>query len=454
MQKLQKWTRIGGLAMAFSGFFGVCAFAQNAPARPADPAFVAAAAAFERFEMAERRAIQRDLIWTSAFTGAATGEFGALTFAALRRLDTAIKAPVDGVLSAEKRKKLAEAAETGRRAIGFRIETDANSKMRIGVPTKLLSKRSASPSGLSRWQDDNEQITLDLSIGKPEDDLVQLFERGTATNVAGRKITYKLQKPEFFVISGETATGKFYRRLEKGSDGVLRGFSIGYNKALSPAFDWMVIAIAASFEAQPGTAPQQTSIASALNVPGPARPAAPEPKKVNAVEVASGRFVTSAAAIASCKALNAGSPAQTARIEKQANGLAVLAFSRPNTAPLTLAPAGGEAILLQHDQAGALLAASALLAEGRAEVPLQLGGAGAALVDRGGRLVGLVIDEPRRNFQVAGIIPVALYRFADMKALAEVAGIQEQATGPFDRRSMGAIVAEAGKSVISLTCVE
>ncbi|MBN8532599.1 MAG: hypothetical protein J0L51_00785 [Rhizobiales bacterium] len=452
MQKLQKWTRVGGLVLVFSGFFGLCAVAQNAPPRPADPAFVAAAAAFERFDVAERRAIQRDLIWTSAFTGAASGEFGALTFAALKRLDADLKTPVDGVLSAEKRKKLADAAETGRKAIGFRTETDATSKMRIGVPTKLLSKRSTSPAGLSRWQDDKEQITLDLSVGKPDDDLAQLFERGTATNVAGRKITYRLLRPDFFVISGETTTGKFYRRLEKGTDGVLRGFSIGYNKALSPAFDWMVIAIATSFEAQPGVAPQPTSIASTLPVPGPVRPSAPEPKRVNAVEVAPGRFITSLAAIASCKALNAGQPAQTARIEKQANGLAVLAFSRPHAAPLTLAPAGGEAILLQHDQSGALLAASALLAEGRAEAPLQLGGA--ALVDRGGRLVGLVIEEPRRNFQVAGVIPVALYRFADIRALAEIAGIQEQASGPFDRLSMSAIVAQAGKSLISLVCVE
>lgn len=453
MRKMREWMRIGSVLLAFSGFFSLCANAQNAPARPADPAFVAAAAAFERFDAAERRAIQRDLIWTSAFTGAATGEFGALTFAALKRLDDSIKMPVNGVLSAEKRKKLADAAEAGRRAIGFRIETDATSKMRIGVPTKLLSKRSASPAGLSRWQDEREQITLDLSIGKPDDDLVQLFERGTAANVAGRRITYRLQRPDFFVISGETATGKFYRRLEKGSDGVLRGFSIGYNKALSPAFDWMVIAIATSFEAQPGLNPQPTGVASTLPTPGPSRPTAPEPKRVSAVEIAPGKFITSAAAIASCKALHMGQPSQAARVEKQANGLALLAFARPNSAPLALAPVGGEAILLQHDRGGVLLAASAVLVEGRAEVPLQTGGAGAPLVDRGGRLVGLVTDEPRTNFQVAGVVPAALYRFADARVIADAVATGGEATGPFTRLSMSAIVAEAGNAVISLICV-
>ena len=66
----------------------------------------------------------------------------------------------------------------------------------------------------------------------------------------GRKITYKLLRPDFFVVTGETATGRFYRRLAAGPDG-LRGFSIGYDKALAADLDRLVIAIAASFEPFP-----------------------------------------------------------------------------------------------------------------------------------------------------------------------------------------------------------
>ncbi|MGL5448005.1 MAG: peptidoglycan-binding domain-containing protein [Rhabdaerophilum sp.] len=454
MRQRHRLARFAAYLLMLSCSFPASTLAQNAPARPADPAFVAAAAAFERFDQVDRRAIQRDLIWTAGFQGAATGEFGALTFAALRRLDTEMKMPVNGVLSPEKRKRLAEAAEAGRKAIGFRVENDAASKMRVGVPTHLLSKRSANPAGLSRWQDEKGQITLDLSLGKPDDDLAQLFERGTATNVAGRKITYKLLRPDFFVVSGETETGKFYRRLEKGTDGTLRGFSIGYSKALSPAFDWMVIAIATSFEAQPGLSPQPTSVASTPSGGRPIRPSAPEPRRVSAIEIAPGKLVTAAAAIASCKVLHAGQPTQPARVEKQAHGLALLAFSQPNSGSLVFAPVEGEAILLQRDRTGALLTASAMLIEGRAEMPLQAGGAGAALLDRGGRLVGLVIEEPRTHFQVAGVVPAALYRFADAKIIADVAGVQAEASTPFERRSMSAIAAEAGRAVISLVCVE
>ncbi len=70
---------------------------RTAPAQ--DPAQVAAAKAFEAFDPAERRAIQRDLVWAANFAGAATGEFGPLTFAALKRFEAEAKRPQDGLLT-------------------------------------------------------------------------------------------------------------------------------------------------------------------------------------------------------------------------------------------------------------------------------------------------------------------------------------------------------------------
>ncbi|MCA3660484.1 MAG: hypothetical protein INF07_04550, partial [Methylobacterium sp.] len=65
----------------------------NANAPRVDPAQAAAARAFEALDLAERRAIQRDLIWAAKFTGAATGEFGPLTFAAVKRFEAELKRP-------------------------------------------------------------------------------------------------------------------------------------------------------------------------------------------------------------------------------------------------------------------------------------------------------------------------------------------------------------------------
>jgi hypothetical protein len=193
-------------------------------------------------------------------------------------------------------------------------------------------------------------------------------------------VTYKLLRPDFFVISGETQTGRFYRRLEKGSDGSLRGFSIGFDKSLPL-----------------GSAP-----------------------------------VT---------------------IEKRGDALLLLAITREGGKPLALAAnPGSEAILLQRDRNGALQTANALLGGGLAEAPLQSGGVGAALLDRAGRLVGLVVEEPRLVTQVAGVVPASRYRYADAKALADFAGLTPApAATP---RAMSAVAAEAGRSVVSLACGE
>ncbi len=211
--------RVSGLIIVAMMALASPAYPQNAPPANAprvDPAQVAAAKAFEAFDPAERRAIQRDLIWVANFTGAATGEFGPLTFAALKRFEAEAKRPQDGLLTSEERQLLRRMADAGRKAFVFVIETDPTSKMRIGVPTRILAKRSTGPAGLSRWQDSGEVATLDLSLGKPDDKLEALFERGTANNVPGRKITYKLLRPDFFVISGETETASFIVGSKKG----------------------------------------------------------------------------------------------------------------------------------------------------------------------------------------------------------------------------------------------
>ena len=131
--------------------------------------------------------------------------------------------------------------------------------MQIGIPQKLLPKRDVTPSGGSRWQSADQKVTLDTSTTPPGgEDLAAIFEKAiTVSPNSPRKITYKLLRPDFFVVTGETPTGRFYRRLSAGPQG-LRGFSIGYNKALAPSVDKLVIAIAASFEPFPtGAVPAQ-----------------------------------------------------------------------------------------------------------------------------------------------------------------------------------------------------
>ncbi len=62
----------------------------------------------------------------------------------------------------------------------------------------------------------------------------------------GRKVTYKLKKPDFIVITAETAGGRSYIRYAEGPQGI-RGFTLGYDRALAGSVERLVIAVANSF---------------------------------------------------------------------------------------------------------------------------------------------------------------------------------------------------------------
>lgn len=428
--------------------------AQTPSARPpADPAFASAKAAFEAMPLEARRAIQRDLVWVGGFNGAASGEFGALTFAAIRRFETAARTPPDGLLEAGERAALAKAAHAARAEHGFKLESDKASGMRIGIPGKLLTKRSANADGLSRWQDGADKVTLDLQAPKPGETLETLFAKGTDAKVSTRKITYKLLKPEFFVISGETAGGRFFRRMEKGAGGKLHGFSIGYDKAMM--IEPLVIAIASTFEAFPGANPPAPG-GVAQQVPVTQAPvAAPKRRRITGVVVGDGRVLTSASAAKACKSITLDAPgAAVARVEKSdtATNLALLSVaSRGN--PLVLAatqPKTG--LMLQRDLEGKLLAAPAELEGALVLAPVQEGGAGAPVLDTTGALIGVIVSEPATKYAIAGTLPVLRHKFVAASALASFAGLTAPSAGERPARSSGEIAQDAGAGVVSLFC--
>jgi peptidoglycan hydrolase-like protein with peptidoglycan-binding domain len=246
----------------------------QAPAPAANPQLAAAQAGFESLPEPERRAIQADLIWSGHFNGAVSGSYGPLTFRAINAFKAG-KGAADGILTPAERRSLAQVAQAAREAAGFRVIADERTGLRIGIPMAVLPKRDVSPSG-SRWQSADGKITLDTSATPPGETLEAVYEKATAPtpNNPGRKITYKLLRPDFFVVTGETPTGKFYRRLAAGPTG-LRGFSIGYDKALAATVDKLVIAIASSFEPFPsGPLPGASAVASVPAAPVAATAAA------------------------------------------------------------------------------------------------------------------------------------------------------------------------------------
>ena len=102
-------------------------------------------------------------------------------------------------------------------------------------------------------------MTVDTrSVRAGDATLQSLYERNSASQGAGRKVTYKVLRPDFFVVSGETPGGRFYTRDGAGPGG-LRGVSIGYDKSLGKETDRLVIAIANSFTPFGAAAPSADS---------------------------------------------------------------------------------------------------------------------------------------------------------------------------------------------------
>ncbi|MCJ2081454.1 peptidoglycan-binding protein [Methylobacterium sp. J-090] len=385
------------------------------PGKPAapDPAFEAAKAAFEALPETERKGLQDALVWTGDFNGVVTGTFGKRTHDALTAYQKRAGGAGTGPLDAPGRSALLKAGAAARNAVGFAVRPDPASGTVLGLPERRLPKRGPIPGG-TRWQSADGRITVEAKSFPPgETSLEAVFARITAPSPE-RRVTYKLQRPDFLVVTAETATGKSYIRYAAGEMGV-RGLTLGYDKALSETFDRLVIAIANSFVPFPDAAPAAPAVPVARAAPTPPlpadRPAAPH---ATGLVVGPGRVLTSAAAFDKCASPRIDG--QAARIAVRDTDLILLDSTGltksgffPPLRPEAATPA--EAMLVLSAEAGGAVTAapSALAQDGRITAPLQPGAGGAPILDPAGALVGLVSVYPTAPRRVAGVVPPARY---------------------------------------------
>ncbi len=445
------------------------------PAAPAlDPTFEAARSAFEALLEPERRAVQDALVWTGDYNGVTTGGFGRRTFDGIATYQRRTGAPPTGQLAAPERAALAAAADAARKAARFRIQTDAASGAAIGVPERLLSKRSPLPGG-TRWQSADGRVTLDTRSFPPgTTDLDALFERATAA-APERKVTYKLKKPDFIVVTAETATGRSYVRYAQGEAGI-RGFALGYDRALAGEVEPLVIAVANSFAPFPAAeppAPTPPAVASARSDPtprpgpGPAvTPAAPPAEaraSATGLNLGGGHVLTTASALDDCPAPRIGGLPGRSEARDAANSLVLLRVEGlgGGAGPVLRADAVGadEALLvLAAGTGGGRSVAPGIAGPGGVYAPLQPGAGGAPVLNRAGRLVGLVARAPVAPRLIAGVMPPT--RYPTVPATAVAAFLKRSGIGsalppsaaPVATATPGAAVAPVLAAVVDLQC--
>lgn len=455
--------------------------AQRPPSPAADPAVEAMRARFEALPEAERRALQDALVWTGDYNSVVSGTFGRRTYEGLTAYRTRTGDPRDP-LDPGARQAILAAGEAARRAARFGVRTDPASGVSLGVPERLLAKRTPLPGPVpagTRWQSADGRVTLETRAFPPEAaTLDSLFERATAPTPE-RRVTYKLKRPDFIVVTGETATGRSYIRYAAGPAGV-RGFAFGYDSRLAPEVDRLVIAVANSFvpfpdaptevpgEEPPKPGPQAAVRPPAAQVPAqpdpqsapqsalPSAPRAGAPPAATGLAVAPGRVLTAASALEAC-APRIGAAQARVLASDPALGLALIeaaGLPAPVLPPPRETPTAA-------DEALTVLAASAegsVVAPGTAQAagllaPLQPGAAGAPVLDRAGRLAGIVARYPGAPRLVAGIVPPASQPLVPGEAVAGFLrrnGIAPTAAAPGG--SAGALAGAVAPAVVAITC--
>ncbi|MFK5595594.1 serine protease [Methylobacterium sp. HMF5984] len=439
------------------------------PAAAPDPAFEAMRAGFEALPEAERKALQDALVWTGDYNSVVNGAFGRRTFEAL----SAARARTDAgdPLDPRSRAAILAAGEAARKAVRFTVQADPASGAALGVPERMLPKRSAVPGG-TRWQSADGRLTLESrSFPAGGTDLDALFTRATAP-LADRKVTYKLKRPDFIVVTGETASGRSYVRYAAGPEGI-RGFAIGYEAAQAGEIDRLVIAIANSFVPFPGTRGEAPRIATA---PAAAPPASGAPQSSGGPQVASapnvvgtglvvapGRVLTASAVLEACPAPRIGSaPARVLRSERGLALLEAAGLPAPRLPGIVGASASEDRVVVAAQEAregaggdaGVSVAPGAMVGAARVTAPLQPGSAGAPVLDRAGGLAGLVASYPAAPRLIAGVMPPASFPVIPGTVVAAVLGEAGIATRPSTAGagSVGAAASAVGGAVIGIVC--
>jgi hypothetical protein len=413
-------------------------FAQNA-ATPADPAFEAAKQAFEALPIEERMAIQRSLVWTVPFNGAALGTFGNLTFKGIKAFEKRAKTAEEGILDEAERETLMAQAAKAQAGVKFKLLTDKKSGSQIGLAQSVFTKKEETPVG-AKWQNGDGSAQVDLAIGTgAADDLPTAFDRFLA--LPDRKITYKLLRPDFFVITGENGTDSFYIRFAANGS-AMRGFTFRYPTAKQKQFERYVIAAANTFVPFPDAVSEPVDEGAVLAVEKPRE------RFSTALALADGRILTASQAMKGCKSTSlAGKPAKT---NGEADGVAVFAAGAAGNGLMARKSAAetGEAVLaLSTDDKGAVSVSpgTLVMANGRlmVETALLASGSGAAIVDRKGQVLGIVTSDAASIKPVAGIMPVSRHAFT------AIAGGEGEATAVI---SAGAIAASAAPAILPLSC--
>jgi peptidoglycan hydrolase-like protein with peptidoglycan-binding domain len=216
--------------------------AQEEPAPAAKP--LSPAETYAAMTLAERTAIQSDLVWTGHYDGIIDGDFGDRSLAAVRAFQKASKHAETGILNPRERAQLAARARARPEEVGWRRVNDSATGVSMGLPAKLVPQETRRQNGI-RWASKDGDIVIEtFRVSGPTVTLAGVAE--DLRKEAGRKVDYDIKRRDFFVLIGSRRAGKFYIRAH-AQDQEVRGFSILYDAGKGGLMEPITVAVSNAF---------------------------------------------------------------------------------------------------------------------------------------------------------------------------------------------------------------
>jgi peptidoglycan hydrolase-like protein with peptidoglycan-binding domain len=365
--------------------------AKSKSAKGEKPAakLAAARAAYDATPLAERIAIQSDLMWTGHYNGVTDGEFKDNSIGAVKAFQKQSGSSDTGILTPQERGVLAEAARAKQETVGWRFVIDNVTGARLGLPGKYVPQTASAKSG-TRWQSARGEVQVETFREPAPATIAAVHEQ--ARKEPSRKIAYNVVRPDVFVMSGLQGLKKFYMRAQAKNNEV-RGVIILYDQAMEGIMEPVVVAMSSSFIPFPATAADAN---------------APRRKVEYATGVvvsAAGAIVTDRDAIEGCQVIVAAGLGNAERVaDDKATGLALLrVYGVRDLKPLMFgdAPRGDVTIVGVADPqaqagGGAISTVRARLNVGGVIEPaLAPGFSGAAAIDPDNGFIGLALQRPQ-----------------------------------------------------------
>lgn len=213
--------------------------AQKPAAAPLSPRDTYAA-----MTLAERTAIQSDLVWTGDYAGIIDGDFGNRSLAAVRSFQKRNKGAETGILNPHERAQLAALSKARQDQAGWRMVDDSITGVRMGLPAKLVPQAGRGKDG-ARWASKEGDIEVQtFRFSGPAVTLASVAAQLRAA--AERKVDYDVQRTEFFVLTGSQGAKKFYIRAH-AQDHEVRGFTVLYDAEKDELMQPITVAVSNAF---------------------------------------------------------------------------------------------------------------------------------------------------------------------------------------------------------------